>query len=154
MSITSVKDFLAARAPELEIIELEQSTATVELAAQAHGVKPGQIAKTLALRVGDTVALVVASGDLRLDNKKLKSFFGKRTKMLAAQDVAEITGHPVGGVCPFGLAQEIPIYCDQGLREYDFIMPAAGSINSTVKITPDRLASITSASWADLCSRV
>lgn len=153
MSITSVRDFLGAKAPELKIIELEQSTATVALAAQAHGVQPGQIAKTLALRVGDQVALIVASGDLRLDNKKLKNFFGKRTKMLAAQDVAVITGHPVGGVCPFGLTQEIPIYCDEGLRQYDYVLPAAGSVNSAVRITPEHLVNLTNASWADLCSR-
>lgn len=152
MSVIAVKEFLAEKAPGLKVIELEQSTATVELAAQAHGVKPGQIAKTLALRVGDKFALIVASGNLRLDNKKLKNFFGKRTKMLGADDVATITGHPVGGVCPFALAQQIPVYCDNGLRAYDYVLPAAGSTNSAVKISPDHLVQITGASWADLCS--
>lgn len=152
MSISSVREFLANKAPDLEIIELDESTATVELAAKAHGVQPGQIAKTLALRVGDAAVLIVASGDLRLDNKKLKGFFGKRTKMMPATEVAEITGHPVGGVCPFGLANELPIYCDESLNKYDYVLPAAGSLNSAVKIKPDHLVSLTNANWADLCS--
>ncbi|MFA7438851.1 YbaK/EbsC family protein, partial [Castellaniella sp.] len=111
MGIIEVRQFLRERAPELEIIELAQSTATVELAAQAHGVAPGQIAKTLSLRAGGQVVLVVASGDTRLDNKKLRHLFGGRPKMLPPEEVATLTGHPVGGVCPFGLAQPLPVYC-------------------------------------------
>lgn len=151
MSIESVRQFFAGKAPDIEIIELRQSTATVELAAQAHGVAPAQIAKTLSLRVGDEVVLVVACGDSRLDNKKLRQVLGGRPKMLSADEVSALTGHPVGGVCPFGLAQDLPVYCDERLQEFDFVLPAAGSINSAVRISPLRLAELTAARWVDVC---
>lgn len=151
MTIASVREFFLEHAPDLEIIELKESTATVDLAAQAHGVAPGQIAKTLALRVGDDVVLVVASGDTRLDNKKLKGLLGGRPKMLAADEVAALTGHPVGGVCPFGLAQPLPVYCDIRLQDYDVVMPAAGSLSSTVRIAPQRLSKLTDGRWVDVC---
>lgn len=114
MTIESVRRFFAEHAPDLDIIELEQSTATVALAAEAHGVAPGQIAKTLSLRAGGTVVLVVARGDARLDNRKLRQAFGGRTKMLPADEVADLTGHPVGGVslwpdsAPTGLLRHQP----------------------------------------------
>lgn len=151
MSLESARQFLAAHAPDLSIIELEQSTATVDLAAQAHGVAPGQIAKTLSLRVGEKVVLVVASGDMRLDNRKLKEVFGARAKMLKADEVVALTGHPVGGVCPFGLATPLPVYCDVSLRAYDAVMPAAGSLNSAVRVAPERLATLVQAEWVDVC---
>lgn len=109
MSLESVRRFFAEKAPDLRIIELETSTATVALAAEAHGVEPGRIAKTLSLRVGERTVLVVARGDARLDNRKIKAAFGGKAKMLGAEDVVELTGHPVGGVCPFGLAT--PLAC-------------------------------------------
>lgn len=151
MSLESARQFLATHAPDLAIIELEQSTATVDLAAQAHGVAPGQIAKTLSLRVGEKVVLVVASGDMRLDNRKLKDVFGARAKMLKADEVVALTGHPVGGVCPFGLATPLPVYCDVSLRDYDAVMPAAGSLNSAVRVAPERLATLVQAEWVDVC---
>ncbi len=151
MTIESVRRFFARHAPDLDILELEQSTATVALAAEAHGVAPGQIAKTLSLRTGDSVVLVVARGDARLDNRKLKQAFGGRVKMLPADEVADLTGHPVGGVCPFGLARPLPVYCDVSLRDFDVVMPAAGSISSAVRIDPERLARLTGASWVDVC---
>ncbi|MGE4452576.1 YbaK/EbsC family protein [Castellaniella sp.] len=154
MTIESVRRFFARHAPDLDILELEQSTATVALAAEAHGVAPGQIAKTLSLRAGDAVVLVVARGDARLDNRKLKQAFGGRVKMLPADEVADLTGHPVGGVCPFGLARPLPVYCDVSLRDFDVIMPAAGSISSAVRIDPERLARLTGASWVDVCQAV
>src|SRR5690606_39414848 len=102
MSLESVRAFFAGKAPEIDIIELETSTATVALAAEAHGVEPGRIAKTLSFRLSDDrVILLVAKGDARVDNRKFKEQFGKG-RMLAAEDVEAITGHPVGGVCPFG----------------------------------------------------
>lgn len=151
MSIKSVQEFFREKAPDIEIIELEQSTATVALAAQAHAVEPGQIAKTLALRIADKVVLVVASGDSRLDNKKIKQAFGGKHKMLNAEDVIDTTGHPVGGVCPFGLKNPIPVYCDIRLKNYDVVMPAAGSLNSAVKICPQHMAELTNADWVDVC---
>jgi len=153
MSIESVRAFFAAKAPDLSIIELDQSTSTVELAARHHDVEPGQIAKTLSLRVGGREMLVVTCGDTRLDSKKAKAVFGGRIKMLPADEVAAITGHPVGGVCPFGLARPLPVYCDVSLRAYDEVLPAAGSTHSAVRISPQRLAQLVDAEWVDVCSR-
>ncbi|MEO4047156.1 YbaK/EbsC family protein [Pseudomonas sp. CAU 1711] len=151
MSLDSVRAFFAAKAPEIAIIELETSTATVALAAEAHGVEPGQIAKTLAFRVGERELLVVARGDARLDNRKLKEAFGGRAKMLDADTVVALTGHPVGGVCPFGLATPLPVYCDRSLLDYREVLPAAGAIHSAVRICPRRLAELVQAEWVDVC---
>jgi prolyl-tRNA editing enzyme YbaK/EbsC (Cys-tRNA(Pro) deacylase) len=151
MSLESVGQFFAQHAPDITIIETQESTATVALAAQAHNVEPGQIAKTLSLRVADKVVLVVARGDARLDNKKLKEAFGARAKMLKADEVVQLTGHPVGGVCPFGLATPLPVYCDISLQDFAMVMPAAGSINSAVCIAPQRLAALVQAQWVDVC---
>lgn len=150
MSLESVRAFFAEKAPDIVILESDVSTATVALAAEAHGVEPGRIAKTLSLRVGETVLLVVASGSARLDNRKLKAVFGGKPRMLGAEEVAEITGHPVGGVCPFGLARPLPVYCDVSLRAYDEVLPAAGDVHTAVRITPERLADLTGADWVDV----
>ncbi|UHD45058.1 YbaK/EbsC family protein [Aureimonas altamirensis] len=151
MSLQSVRAFLKERAPEIDIVELDVSTATVAEAATGHGVEPGQIAKTLSLRVGDTVVLVVAAGDARLDNRKVKTLLGGKPRMLNAEEVEAVTGHPVGGVCPFGLPAPLPVYCDESLRAWDMVVPAAGSRNSAVRIAPERLAEITGGQWVDIC---
>lgn len=151
MTLDSVRAFIAERAPDIAIIETEVSSATVPLAAAAHGVAPGQIAKTLSLRLGDEVVLVVARGDARLDNKKCKAAFGVKPRLLDVAEVAELTGHPVGGVCPFGLARPLKIFCDLSLKAFDVVVPAAGSTNSALFIAPDRLAAITGAAWVDIC---
>ena len=154
MSLQSVREFFVAQKLDIPIIELGVSTATVALAAEAHGVEPGRIAKTLAFRVGDDrVILVVARGDARIDNKKFKAAFGKG-KMLPPEEVAEMTGHPVGGVCPFGLAQPLPVYLDRTLQDFDEDLPAAGSTNTAVRISPGQLASVTKGEWADVCQLV
>ena len=151
MSLESVRAFLAARAPDITIVELDGSTATVALAAEGHGVAPAQIAKTLSLRVKDRNLLLVTSGIARLDNKKVKAAFGGKPRMLAPEEVAAITGHPVGGVCPFGLATPLPIYCDVSLRAFDEVVPAAGSTRSALRINPLRLAELVEAEWVDVC---
>ena len=151
MSLESVRTFFAAKAPEIEVIELPVSTATVALAAEAHGVAPGQIAKTLSLKVGERVLLVVVRGDLRLDNKKGKQAFGGKPRMLDAEEVVALTGHPVGGVCPFGLLSRLPVYCDVSLKTFAEVLPAAGATNSAVRISPDRMAALTDAVWVDVC---
>lgn len=151
MGIEAVRAFLAEKAPDLAIIQLADSTATVALAAEAHGTEPGRIAKTLLLRVGSRRILVVARGDVRLDNQKIKAMFGSRAKMLGADEVEAVTGHPVGGVCPFGLATRLPVYCDISLQGFDEILPAAGSINSAVRIDPMRLVDLVDATWIDVC---
>jgi prolyl-tRNA editing enzyme YbaK/EbsC (Cys-tRNA(Pro) deacylase) len=151
MSLQSVRDFFDSNNLDIPIVELDVSTATVALAAEAHGVEPGRIAKTLAFRLSDgRVALVVASGDARIDNRKFKDAFGKG-KMLGPDEVVELTSHPVGGVCPFGLAQPLPIYLDESLRKFDYVLPAAGSTNSAVRISLDQLASVTDGQWVDVC---
>ncbi len=151
MSLQSVREFFLARDLDIPIIELEVSTATVALAAEAHGVEPGRIAKTLAFRLGDgRVLLLVTSGDTRIENRKFKEAFGKG-KMLALDEVVELTGHPVGGVCPFGLAQPLPIYLDKSLQNFDEVWPAAGAIHSAVRISPAQLAEVTNGQWVDVC---
>lgn len=151
MSLQSVRQFFAEHAPDIEIIELNQSTATVALAAAAHRVEPGQIAKTLSLKVQDRVILIVAKGDARLDNKKLKDAFGAKARMLSSDEVVTLTGHPVGGVCPFGLENPLPVYCDVSLKQYAEVLPAAGAIHSAVRISPERMAQLTEADWVDVC---
>ncbi len=121
------------------------------LAAAAYGVEPGRIAKTLSLRVGERVVLIVASGTSRMDNKKVKTLFGGKPKMLGLDEVAEITGHAVGGVCPFGLKSPLPVYCDISLKAFDEVVPAAGSTHSAVRIAPSRMAELTAAEWIDVC---
>ena len=151
MSLQSVREFFESRQLDIPIIELDVSTATVALAAQAHGVESGRIAKTLAFRLGDgRVILLVASGDRRIDNQKFKLAFGKG-KMLAVEEVAELTGHPVGGVCPFGLAQPLAIYLDTSLQSYDLVLPAAGATHSAVRISPAQMADVTQGEWVEVC---
>lgn len=150
MSLESVRADLAEKAPDLAIIELQTPTSTVELAAQGHGVEPAQIAKTLSLRSGGREFLLVLRGDARLDNKKAKAVFGGKVSMLGAEEVVAITGHPIGGVCPFGLKTPLPIYCDVSLKAFDEVVPAAGSIVSAVRIAPVRMAELVGAEWVDV----
>jgi prolyl-tRNA editing enzyme YbaK/EbsC (Cys-tRNA(Pro) deacylase) len=151
MSLESVRAFFAANAPDIAVIESSMSSATVVLAAQAYGVEPARIAKTLSLRVGDRVVLIVTSGTSRMDNRKVKALFGGKPKMLGLEEVAAITGHEVGGVCPFGLKTPLPVYCDMSLQAFDIVVPAAGSTHSAVRIAPQRMAELTSAEWVDVC---
>jgi prolyl-tRNA editing enzyme YbaK/EbsC (Cys-tRNA(Pro) deacylase) len=151
MSLESVRAFFAEKAPDITVIESTQSSATVPLAAAAYGVEPARIAKTLSLRVGERVVLIVTSGTSRMDNRKVKALFGGKPKMLGLDEVAEITGHEVGGVCPFGLKAPLPIYCDVSMKAFDIVVPAAGSTHSAVKIAPDRIAELVGAEWVDVC---
>ncbi|MDN3524702.1 YbaK/EbsC family protein [Halomonas sabkhae] len=151
MSLDTVRLFLAEHAPDIEILELETSTATVAEAAEAHGVAPGQIAKTLAFRIGERQVLIVAGGDARFDNRKMRDTFQGKARMLDAETVLALTGHPVGGVCPFGLATPVPVYCDASLKAHDEVLPAAGAFNSAVRLAPERLAELVDAEWVDVC---
>ena len=150
MSLASVRDALARHAPDLEVMELDQSTATVQLAAEALNVLPGQIAKTLSLQVGDGVIVLVTRGDARLDNAKYKARFGTKARMLDVAQVEACTGHPVGGVTPFGLAQDLPVYCDVSLKDFPEVFPAGGAPNAAIRITPSRLADLARAEWVDV----
>lgn len=151
MSIESVRAFFTAHAPDIDVIETEASSATVALAAAAHGVEPDQIAKTIAVRLGEEIALIVAAGTKRLDNRKFKDAFGVKPRMLDAESVVAATSHPVGGVCPFGLPSPLKVYCDVSLRDFPQVVPAAGATNAAVHISPERMAELTRAEWADLC---
>ncbi|MBX3583959.1 MAG: YbaK/EbsC family protein [Rhizobiaceae bacterium] len=151
MSLESVRAFLSEKAPDITVIVTGESSATVELAAAAHGVKPEQIAKTICLRAGDRVMLVVAKGTARLDNRKFKDTFFAKPRMLGPDEVVELTSHPVGGVCPFGLPQPLPVYCDVSLKAFDIVVPAAGATNSAVRIAPQRMAELADAQWIDVC---
>ena len=151
MSLESVRAWLAANAPELRMIEVAESTATVATAAAALGVEPGRIAKTLAVRAGDETFLLVARGDARLDNAKTKRAFGARPRMLGPEETLALTGHPVGGVCPFGLKRELAVYLDESLKDFDLVYPAGGSLNTSVEVTPERLFALVGRDWVDLC---
>ena len=151
MSLESVRAWLAVHAPELRLIEVEASTATVADAAEALGVEPGRIAKTLSIRAGDETFLLVTRGDARLDNQKCKAELGARPRMLGPEETLALTGHPVGGVCPFGLANPLPVYCDVSLRSFDLVFPAGGSLNTSVEVAPRRLFELVGRRWVDLC---
>jgi prolyl-tRNA editing enzyme YbaK/EbsC (Cys-tRNA(Pro) deacylase) len=150
MSLESVRAFLAEKAPDVEIVPLEASSETMSLSA-AWGLEPAQIAKTLSLRVGERIVLVVACGDSRLDNQKVKAVLGGRARMLAAEEATALTGHPAGGVCPFALATPLPVYFDVKLQAYDEVVPAAGSTHAALRIDPRRFADLVGAEWVDVC---
>ena len=152
MSLESVKAWLSANAPELHVIEGHGSTATVADAAETLGVEPGRIAKTLALRINGDVLLLVTRGDARLDNGKCKAAFGGRPRMLDAEETLARTGHPVGGVCPFGLSETLPVYLDLTLRDFATLFPAAGSRTASLEISPQRLSELMGGRWVDCCT--
>ena len=151
MSLESVRTFFAENAPEIAVLVTEQSSATVALAAEAHGVAPEQIAKTICLRIGEETVLLVAAGTARLSNRKFKDRFAAKPRMLDAEQVVAVTSHPVGGVCPFGLPSPLPVYCDQSLRAFAEVVPAAGATNAAVRIAPDRMAALVAGQWVDVC---
>ena len=151
MSLESVRSWLAEKAPDLRLIEVEQSTATVDTAAKALGVEPGRIAKTLAVRAGEHLFLLCTRGNSRLDNRKCKDAFGARPRMLGAEETFELTGHRVGGVCPFGLKTPLPVYLDMSLKEFDVVYPAGGSLNTSVEVPTERLYALVGERWVDLC---
>lgn len=151
MSRESVRAWLTAHAPDLPVIEPGESTATVIEAARALGVEPGRIAKTLAVRVNGEAFLLVARGDARLDNQKAKAAFGGRPRMLGPEETLALTGHPVGGVCPFDLPEGLPVWCDVSLRAYETVFPAAGTLESSVEVAPARLAALVARGWVDAC---
>jgi prolyl-tRNA editing enzyme YbaK/EbsC (Cys-tRNA(Pro) deacylase) len=151
MSAESVRAWIAENAPDLPIIEVEGTTATVATAAESLSVEPGRIAKTLAVRAGEQTFLVVARGDARLDNRKCKDELGARPRMLGPEETLELTGHAVGGVCPFGLKTPLPVYIDVSLRTFDTVYPAGGSLNTSVEVGVGRLFELVGDRWVDLC---
>jgi len=152
MSIESVQAQFENENWMLEVVQFEVSTATVQLAAEALGVEPGRIAKTMALRLKDRDILVLAKGDVKLDNKKFKSEFGSKARFIKSDEVESVTGHPIGGVCPFGLIRPMEVYLDESLKVYDVVYPAGGTPSSSVKIDLQTLEKITAAKWTDVCT--
>ncbi len=152
MSIESVKREFEARALPLEVIEMNTSTATVELAAAALGVEPARIAKTMAFRLKEEDILVLAKGDVRIDNKKFKNQFGQKAKFINSEEVETATGHPVGGVCPFGLVKPMRVFLDESLKVFDHVFPAGGGANTAVRIEVDYLKVVTDGQWVDVCA--
>jgi prolyl-tRNA editing enzyme YbaK/EbsC (Cys-tRNA(Pro) deacylase) len=151
MTLESVKKQIIEQNLSLEVLEMEESTATVELAADALGVEPARIAKTMALRLKDRDILIIAKGDVRIDNRKFKDRFNEKAKFIGADDLMEATGHPIGGVCPFGLNKALDIYLDESLKVFDHVYPAAGEPNTCLKIDVDYLADVTNGQWVDVC---
>jgi prolyl-tRNA editing enzyme YbaK/EbsC (Cys-tRNA(Pro) deacylase) len=152
MSIESVRAFFREKGMEERVLEFTVSSATVELAAQALGVEGARICKTLSFRRGDSCILVLAAGDARIDNKKFKARFGMKPSMLHAEEVEPLTGHPVGGVCPFARRPGVPVYPDESLRRFETVFPACGSAASAIELTPDELFTLSEAeAWVDVC---
>lgn len=145
--MNKVEEFFQKSGWSFQIQYLPQSTATVQLAAQALCVPPERIAKTLALQLKNSFIVIVFAGTSRIDNQKYKKQFGVKPKMISHSDTLEHIGHPVGGVCPFALPDNIAVYLDESLLAFDYIYPAAGTDNSAVKMTPQELQQVTSATW-------
>lgn len=151
MGVPEVREYLKKWNRENDILEFSQSSATVDLAAQALGVEPGRIAKTLTFRGRDRALLVLFAGDARVENKKFKAEFGLKASMLTPDEALAQTGHPVGGICPFGLRNELDVYLDESLRRFDHVFPACGSGNSALRCTLEELAEYSGAKkWVDI----
>lgn len=152
MAIDRVREYLKKWGRDTDILEFDTSSATVEMASNTLGVEPGRIAKTLSLRSGEGAIVVVTAGDGKIDNSKFKSEFGFKAKMLSPDEVLEYTGHSIGGVCPFGLKCNLPVFLDVSLKRFETIFPACGSSNSAIKLTCEELEEYSnSEKWVDVC---
>lgn len=151
MSIDKARAHLAAVGLDDRIMEFEQSSATVELAAWAVGCEPARIAKTLSFHVGDRIALVLFAGDARIDNRKFKDRFHTKAKMLGADEAEPLIGHGIGGVCPFGVNEGCDVYLDESLRRFDVVYPAAGTAASAVRLAiPELERACAPCEWVDV----
>ena len=152
MSIEKAREYFRQFGIEDRIQEFNVSSATVELAAKDVGTAPERISKTLSFKVGDGCILVLCAGDARIDNKKFKTQFGTKAKMPTPEEVLELVGHPVGGVCPFGINPGVKVYLDESMRRFDTVFPAAGSSNSAIELSLDELFKYSGAEcWVDVC---
>jgi len=152
VSTRRTQQFLDDRGTGLTIIEPPDDTSTVETAAAALGVRPAQIAKTLALRAGDDVLLLVTAGDTRLDNRRFRDRFGAKPRLLPAEETEALTGQPVGGVAPFGHPRPLRVFADVSLQRFDIVYPAGGSRSSAIPLAPDQLLALAEAQWVDVTS--
>lgn len=153
MSIENVKNHFKQWNREKDIMEFETSSATVEEAASTIGVIPARIAKTLSFRgKEDSTILIVTSGEAKIDNKKFRETFGMKARMLSPEEVLDQTGHAIGGVCPFGLRNQLNVYLDVSLKRFETVFPACGSSNSAIKLTIHELETFSSSKeWVDVC---
>ena len=152
MSIEKGRAYFRALGIEDRVQEFDVSSATVELAAQALGVEGARIAKTLSFKTETGCMLILAAGDARIDNRKFKDRFHFKAKMPSAEEVLEMVGHPVGGVCPFGINEGIPVYLDESLKRFVTVFPAVGSGNSAIELNLDELYEYSKAlEWIDVC---
>lgn len=152
MAIELVKAYLKAYGKDQDVIELKESSATVELAAKALGIEGARIAKTLSFMGGDGALVVVCAGDCKVDNRKYKETFGVKAKMLKPEEVETYTNHSVGGVCPFAIPKETKIYFDESMKRFDYVYPACGSSNSAIKLSLQELEEMVPfIKWVDVC---
>lgn len=152
MDVNKVRGYLKKWGRENDILEFDTSIATVELAAQALGVEPARIAKTISFKNNEDAMLIVAAGDAKMDNRKFKSEFGFKAKMLTPEENLEYIGYAVGGVCPFGVKSSIPIFLDISLKRFETVFPACGSSNTAIELTCEELEVYSSSKkWVDVC---
>ena len=153
MSIDKVREYFKQFNMDGRILEFPVSSATVELAAQALNTEGCRIAKTLSFIVNNSPILIVAAGDAKIDNKKYKTFFGAKAKMLSPVEVVELIGHAIGGVCPFAINDGVSVYLDESIKRFDTVFPACGSSNSAIELTPNELEKYSCAfvEWVDVC---
>lgn len=152
MAIEKVRDYLRSYGYENKIREFPVSSATVALAAEALGVDDARIAKSLSVRSGDRIILIVCAGDARLHNGKFKAVFGTKPSMLTYDEVKPLIGHAVGGVCPFAINDNVEVYLDESLKRFGTVFPACGSSNSAIELTPEELFKLSGAkSYVDVC---
>lgn len=152
MAFEKAEKYLADRGYADRVMEFTVSSATVELAALAVGTEPAHIAKSLTFLVEEKAVMVVCAGDMKVANGKFKAFFGVKAKMLTREQVHEMIGHDVGGVCPFGVNEGVEVYLDSSLQRFPYVYPACGSDNSAVKLTPEEFMAVSGAkAWVDVC---
>ena len=153
MSIEKVREYFNSYGIEDKILEFPVSSATVELAAKALNTDGCRIAKTLSFSVNDSPILIVTAGDAKIDNKKYKTFFGAKAKMLTFDEVEEKIGHAVGGVCPFAVNDNVKVYLDESIKRFDTVFPACGSNNSAIELTPNELEKYSAffVEWINVC---
>lgn len=152
MAIEKVRDYFEGCGMANRILEFDSSSATVELAANALGCEPCRIAKTLSFMVGEEPILIVAAGDAKVDNAKYKAKFGKKAKMLTPDEVIQLIGHAIGGVCPFAVNDGVTVYLDESLKRFTTIFPACGSSNSAIELTIPELEQHSGyTEWVDVC---
>ncbi|MDR0718731.1 MAG: YbaK/EbsC family protein [Treponema sp.] len=155
MSIEAVRQYLARWNRNEDIIVMEESTATVILAAAALGVIPARIAKSISLKTESGAFIVVTAGDMKLDNRKFKDYFGFKAKMLNPEETFALTGHAVGGVCPFALPIGVAVYLDVSMKRFQTVYPACGSGNSAIELTMDELTEYSQCrEWVDVCKPI